>query len=227
MKKRINLDKTAIYNWDIYMITNPEGGVYIGCSRQFKIRITYYKNLHCKNQTLLYNSLIKYGYDSHEIKVLDSFESDYKYAEGKEIFWIRSYMSNINQWPDMNGMNQTRGSLGCLGKPVKEETTKKRLETIRKNPVIFSEERRRKVGLSKIGNTYMRGKKMSEESKRKMFESRKTCKAVLQFDKEGNFIKEYPAKRIASKETGISRNALNNALNGGKSKLPYVFKYKQ
>ena len=31
------------------------------------------------------------------------------YANGKEIFWIRSYMSNYSKWPEMRGLNLTDG----------------------------------------------------------------------------------------------------------------------
>lgn len=59
----------------IYKITSPSGKVYIGQTIQLNKRFNAYKNLGCKDQVYLYNSLIKYGWDSHkkEILIKDSF----------------------------------------------------------------------------------------------------------------------------------------------------------
>lgn len=49
----------------VYKIENPKGQVYIGSSCNFKSRISHYKNLSCKRQVKLYNSFVKYGFESH------------------------------------------------------------------------------------------------------------------------------------------------------------------
>ena len=52
-------------------------------------------------------------------------------------------------------------------------------------------------------------------------------KSVLQFDKSGNFIKEFPSITIASKETGIYLKAIGlNCRENRKSAGGYVWKYK-
>ena len=42
----------------IYKIINPVGKVYIGQSLDIDKRIDYYKKMRCKDQPLLYNSLL-------------------------------------------------------------------------------------------------------------------------------------------------------------------------
>jgi hypothetical protein len=51
-------------------------------------------------------------------------------------------------------------------------------------------------------------------------------KTVYQYDKQGNFIKEYPNSNIASLELGILRSAIqNNLTNRSKTCNNYIFKY--
>ncbi len=72
----------------IYKITNPKGKIYIGQSIDIYDRITYYKNLNCKKQTKLYNSIKKYGWENHKFEIislcyedqLNEFERDFQEA---------------------------------------------------------------------------------------------------------------------------------------------------
>lgn len=54
----------------IYKITNPPGRVYIGQTIRLKERMRSYVNGYCKNQTKIYNSLRKYGFDNHVLEIL-------------------------------------------------------------------------------------------------------------------------------------------------------------
>ena len=45
----------------IYKITSPNNKVYIGQSVDIEKRLKRYKNLNCKKQSKIYNSLNKYG----------------------------------------------------------------------------------------------------------------------------------------------------------------------
>lgn len=60
----------------IYKITNPKGKVYIGQSHNLKNRQRHYRTLKCKNQTLLYNSLVYYRWDNHIFEILQNLPSD-------------------------------------------------------------------------------------------------------------------------------------------------------
>lgn len=161
---------STIHNWVIYKITNPEGAVYVGKTKDFKGRVSNYRNLSKSvvRQKLIYNSLCKYGYENHKIDVLEQFDSTLSYANGKEIFWIRSYMSNLRKWRDHNGLNLTNGGDGLVGvkfpnrvspfkgKKLSEESKKKISEYNKLNPV-----------------KPMLGKKHLDESKEKISKSKK------------------------------------------------------
>lgn len=220
-------DRSLIRRWDVYLIRNPIGQVYIGLTSNFYERIRTYKSGHCKRQSLLSDSFCLHGFNSHDIRIIDSFISDGSFADQKEIFWVRIYMSNVNQWPDEKGLNICGGGGGRLGVPSSEK--QKDFMRSRKGTYNLSEEAKKAIGLSKIGNKNMVGRKLEKATKDKIKEKAicRIGKPVLQYDFNGNFIKEYPAKRVAHKETGISRNALNDQLEG-RTKNPekYIFKYK-
>ena len=55
----------------IYKITNPEGKIYIGKSKNIEQRFNNYKNLKCKNQYVLLESLKKYGWFYHTFEILE------------------------------------------------------------------------------------------------------------------------------------------------------------
>jgi len=54
----------------IYKITNPKGAIYIGQSIDCNRRKTHYKNMCCKDQSRIYNSIKKYGWESHKFEVI-------------------------------------------------------------------------------------------------------------------------------------------------------------
>lgn len=54
----------------IYKITSPTGKIYIGQSVNIKNRIRRYKNIDCKAQKKLYNSLNKHGWNNHNFEIL-------------------------------------------------------------------------------------------------------------------------------------------------------------
>jgi group I intron endonuclease len=89
----------------IYKITSPSGRVYIGQTKNFINRIRSYKNLSCKTQPKLYNSLLKYGFDNHIIEIIDESETD---LDKLEIFYINKFNSFYE------GLNCTIGGDGSL-----------------------------------------------------------------------------------------------------------------
>lgn len=180
--------------WVIYKITSPTGRVYIGVTGDPKRRQRDYSKLKMNNQTALNRSVKKYGWDSHTFEIIDTFISDEHYALGKEIFWIRSWMSNVGKFPEQRGLNMTDGGRGHLGKPMSEETkeklrqanlgkkysdeTKKKLSEMRKGKKIksgWTEEKRQMMRDKKLNNPY----RHTEEAKRKISESSKGRKHML------------------------------------------------
>lgn len=286
------------YNWVIYKITNPNDCVYIGKTKNLKGRISNYKNLSnsIRKQKLLYNSLAKYGFESHSIEIIDTFNSTLSYVNGKEIFWIRSYMCNARKWREHNGLNLTNGGDGNVGmkypdrgvsklkgtkiseerkkalseynkkypsrpmlnknhteeakikiseskknKPSPHKGKKMSLDFIEKNRLshigiasknkgkkIWSEADKKRIGLSKIGNTYMKGKKLNENQIKNCINAAlPRCKNIIQYDLDGNFLNEFISSRQAAKKTNMSRLSIIKILNGiTKNPKKYIFKYK-
>ena len=54
----------------IYKITSPSGKVYIGQTIDVNDRIRRYRTMNCRGQKHLYNSFLKYGWDSHKFEIL-------------------------------------------------------------------------------------------------------------------------------------------------------------
>ena len=128
-------DYDKITDWVIYKITSPSGRVYVGKTSNFKRRISQYRCLACVCQWVLLRSFKKYGFENHIIEVIEEFNSDIKYADGKEMMWIRSLMTNFSKWGKItNGLNLTDGGEGRVGAKASEETKQKLRDAHKRNP---------------------------------------------------------------------------------------------
>lgn len=108
----------------IYKITNPFDEVYIGQTINGKDRFNAYLKLRCKNQKLLYKSLVRYGITNHKIEIITY--CDKKDANKTEIFYINFYNSFYKN--NIKGLNLTIGGQGDrpkgkikLSKEIKEK----------------------------------------------------------------------------------------------------------
>lgn len=158
----------------IYKIENPFGKVYIGQSTNIAARIDYYKKATCKDQPLLYNSLKKYGFLSHSIKVI--CQCEVAQLNKLERFFISMYKSNDSQF----GLNLTTGGQICfyhnaetkLKMSQAQMGNKKRVgkkqtaEEIEKRVRKLKGQKRTKECKEKMSKARM-GMKMSDETKRK------------------------------------------------------------
>jgi group I intron endonuclease len=94
----------------IYKIVSPSNKIYIGQTRNLKNRISKYINAKCHLQRHLYFSLLKYGWDNHQLEILENLEPECSQdlLNEREIFWYNHYfnlgyeMMNIKQ-PGLNG----------------------------------------------------------------------------------------------------------------------------
>ena len=107
----------------IYRITSPSGRVYIGKGTNLKKRESDYAYLDCERQRVLFNSIIKYGWDKHTFDIIHELPTDIsnEILNTYEILYIKQYMSNLNKNRDVNGMNLTDGGEGCRGFKWTEE----------------------------------------------------------------------------------------------------------
>jgi group I intron endonuclease len=156
----------------IYKITNPNGRIYIGQTKNINKRKSYYKSKF-KGQPLLHKSIFKYGYESHIIEIIDEcniIENNYLLDE-LEIYWINEYKSNYIKYPENHGMNLTDGGGGRLGYTHTDETKIKISESNKGR--IQNEEQKLKNSLSHLG------KKRTEETKIKISNSTKGEKSHM------------------------------------------------
>ena len=193
----------------IYKITSPSGKMYIGQTNNFKERLRKYETLACKSQRKLYNSFMKYKFSNHNIDVIYRYESDITQEELDiiEIFYIKLHDSFHK------GLNLTTGGKGAKG-------------------YIFTKKDKLKISI----NT--KGKKKSTDTKNKMsiyhknrpFEhienNRKArFKPVLQYDTNGNFIKEWESLiSVTSSIKGDIRSCIKGRQ---KTAAGFMWKYKQ
>ena len=173
----------------IYKITSPSGRHYIGQSIDIDRRKKQYQRV-TKNQTFLYNSLKKYGFDSHDFSVLETIDGEklsnaelIQWLDAKELFYSLKFNS---MFPDGLNLRIGRGQGRCS-----DEAKKRNSEShIGVKRLPFSEEWKYKLGSSTRGiprseevkakirksnsgeNCYMFGKHLSEKTKRKI--SKKT-----------------------------------------------------
>lgn len=191
----------------IYKITNPSGKIYIGQTIDIKTRKNKYKYLNCKNQTRLYRSLLKYGWESHIFEIIETIEIDsIDRLSFLEIEWI-SKLDSFNK-----GLNCTSGGHGTSGKKYSEESKikmrnsqlgkKQSKETIEKRVKSLLGKKRSeqfKENLSKI----KKGTALSEEVKQKLSKINKgkklsdETKFKISISNKGRLVSEETRRKIS------------------------------
>jgi len=132
----------------IYKVTTPTNKVYIGQSIDIIKRFSYYKNLHCKNQVKLYNSLLKHSYKKHVFEIIHELPDDISQINlnNYEKLYIQLYRDC-----NVEVLNLTSG--GSNGSPS-EETKNKIRDTLSGIPLSYD----RKCKISKsIKKLYING----------------------------------------------------------------------
>lgn len=77
----------------IYKVESPTGAVNIGQSWNIKDREGSYRRLECKGQRILYNSLLKHGWNKHKFELIHELPSDIgqEILDNYEIFYWQQY----------------------------------------------------------------------------------------------------------------------------------------
>lgn len=244
----------------IYKITSPSNKIYIGQTRNWQERLKDYIPNQCKPQIFIYNSLVKHGVNLHKFEIIHYLPEDISQEDlnNYEIIYWEQYknlgfiMLNIRE-PGTQGKlsdeTKIKISVAKKGRKLTEEHRKKcgsgrrgkkmdeefckNLSKIHKGKVSkykgipLSEETKKKLSES------MKGKKMhTDESKRKIIESRKKngfktkAKIVLQLSLDDILIKEWPKASIAGDYLLISKNSISRACRNGNIYNNYKWKYK-
>lgn len=172
----------------IYKIISPSNKIYIGQTRDLIKRKSRYKNLQCKGQFALYNSLSKYGWEAHKFEVL-------QYCEESELNTLEKYYVDLYQsFGTEHGLNLRDGGvsngLHSEATRLKMSLAKKGKPSPRKGIKVSDKERERLANFNK-------GKKASLETRRKISESMKN-RELWNRGKKGIYSKEHLEKMSIS-----------------------------
>lgn len=216
----------------IYKIVSPSGRVYIGESVNIYKRWIVYRGLHCKRQTKLYSSFLKYGTDEHIFDIIE--ECSVEDLKCRERHW-QDFYNVLN-----GGLNLKLTECGDKKYVPSQETIEKlKVANAGENNPNFgkscSEVQKSKIsktmierGINKGESNPSWGKTKSEEAKRSIGEANKknnlygdchTAKRVL--DTTTGII--HSCIKEVSDLFGLNYNNLRNALNG-KTKNKTIFK---
>lgn len=178
----------------IYRIISPSNKIYIGQSINIKDRFSKYKTLNCKKQYILFNSLTKYGSENHIFEIIE--ECNINQLNERETYWKQYYINQLG-WDKMLFC----GLYDSGGGPKSEKTKIKISETLKSNnhSKYYTEELKHKLrkpkpkGFGEIISKINKGRKFTEKQKQTLKNNRinKGLKSILQFDTQGNFIKEW------------------------------------
>lgn len=182
----------------IYKITSPSKKVYIGHSQDIHDRWQHYFTLHCKGQTRLYRSLVKYGVDRHLFEIIEECKFDDLIE--KERHWQEHY-DVIDKYKGLNcNYVSTKDK-----KSVKSDETIAKLSKALKGRIILPEWRE-KMSIARKGKT------VSEKTKEHLRNNNGCNKFIEKLDLQGNFIEEYMSIAKACRENNMGNSSITHAL---------------
>lgn len=194
----------------IYKIVNiVNGKVYVGQTTKFRKRLSQHFNAlshnnHCSNY--LQKSFNKHGVDSFYFEILETVTKE-NICE-REVYWIEK----------LDSSNRDKGYNILVNAPSPWYGKRNLLHCLRISEALrgkhHSVETRKKQSLARLGRFAGRESSVS--------------KAVLQYDKNMNFIKEYNSIGEACKLTNINRRSIGYSAAGRyKTAGGFVWKLKR
>ena len=176
----------------IYKLISPSDKCYIGQTVNFNRRLSDYKNFHhCEKQKKLFNAIKKYGFENFRIEIIEiiNIESK-KELQSKlnelEILYIKIFDSIEHGYNICKGGNQYK-----LGVKTSEETKQKQRDSW----------------------TDKKKKELSDKTKGKRRGNALNIKAVLQYDINGNFLREFESITEASLVTNCHNSNITDVCN--------------
>jgi len=213
----------------IYKIASPSGKVYIGQSVNFLKRKTQYKNLHCKRQVKIYNSLIKHGFKNHKFEVIE--ECSVEQLNEQEVYWKQYYIDQLG-WDKMLFCELYDNSRGPRNEETKQKISKTLIgrklsdgwkEKISKSSLGKSTYWGDKISKSKKGYTYSkeRNKKIGLSNKGKLGPIR----SVVQYSLDDVIIKIHVSMKEAARYININHISGIQACCCGLQKTAHKYKW--
>jgi group I intron endonuclease len=183
------------------MHTSPSSKVYIGITSQEPLK-RWGNGIHYRMNKYFYKAIQKYGWENFKHEILFDNLTE-KEAKQNEIELIATHKSNNRKF----GYNLTKGGDGIKGYAHTEKT-------------------KTKISLSNMGvKKPHAGVLRSVECRKKIAESH--CKPVLQFAKDGSFIKEFSSIEEASLQTGAGKSNISSCCLGKrKTAKKFIWKFK-
>lgn len=213
----------------VYMYTNKVNGKkYIGQTSQTLQERSGSNGKNYRGCRYFYKSIQKYGWKNFERCILvDGLTLEQ--ANEKEDEYIKLYKTENREF----GYNLKGGGAN----PKFNEETRKRLSQAQmgENNGFYGKKHDEKTRRIMSQNHYdcngeknpNYGKKHTAEAKERMRTSRKG-KHILQYDLDGNFIKEWEYMSLAIKECGLDKRSLQRACQGVlKTTGGYIWRYKE
>lgn len=207
----------------VYMHTNRTNGKkYIGITSQKRVTGRWHNGEGYKQQKRFYSAIKHYGWDGFDHEILfDGLTKEE--AEQKEVALISEYRSNDLEY----GYNIENG--GHTNKYTEEQRRQMSLSHIGNR---HSRETREKISASHIGlsTKWLTGRKLSEETRRKMSEQRRgeknpRAKAVVQFDLCGKVVNQYNTLNDAARAVNTNNTSHISQCCAGKRNKAYGFRW--
>lgn len=234
----------------IYKIVNPKGKVYIGQSVDLYRRLKhYFEPKSAKNQTMLKNSFQKYGVSNHIFYIIE--ECDVEKLNEQERFWQDFYLEvslncRFTQSSDKSGYCSDitkiniSNSLKLSGKSYQH--LKKKIYQYSTDGLFIKEfESLRDASRFLNCDTSTISKSMKKDSNNKsacgfLWSYDKLIKhegsfgqksiSILQFDINGNSLKEWKSICLAAKELNLSKAGIIRCCKGKQKQCGgFTFKY--
>ncbi len=194
----------------IYKITNPEGKIYIGYSKDVERRKYFYENNKLTNQTLLKISINQFGWEQHTFEIIEYTTQ----LRDREKYWIEYHNSYEN------GLNGNRGGGGVMKHTLETKKILSQKSKQRYNDPHMGE-KLRKLFTRKGKPSHRKGKTLPESHRNNLKGINKGIpkptirKPIIQYSLSGEYIQEHPGIEEAAKALGLNPTAINNALRKG------------